>query len=182
MANPEKDSKRKKEKSIHNVVSMRFLLFMSGTRTIIMGWWIIFPSHSQKIFPLNSSVYDHQDLKFTHASPICTRVIFVPAQDVGLSSAFSNKRRFEEKKGMKSPGWSTSRTDLAVQQHFYYQRRVLIGKLKPLSYNLHLSQRHRDFLSLYQARVLCSFSSEGRLRLLPLDFFPTTGFERTLYS
>lgn len=117
---------------------MRLLLFMSGTRTIIMGWWIIFPSHSQRIFTLNSSVYDHQDLKFTHASPICTRVIFVPAQDVGLSSAFSNKRRFEEKKGMKSPGWSTSRTDLAVQQHFYYQRRVLIGKLKPLSYNLHL--------------------------------------------
>lgn len=117
---------------------MRFLLFMSGTRTIIMGWWIIFPSHSQRIFPLNSSVYDHQDLKFTHASPICTCVIFVPAQDVGLSSAFSNKRRFEEKKGMKSPWWSTSRTDLAVQQHFYYQRHVLIGKLKPLSYNFHL--------------------------------------------
>lgn len=70
--------------------------------------------------------------------PFCTRVIFVPAQDVGLSSAFSNKRWFEEKKGMKPSWWSTSITDLAVQQCFYYQHSVLIGKLKPLSDNLHL--------------------------------------------
>lgn len=91
------------EKSIQHV-PMRFLLFMSGTRTIIMGWWIIFPSHSQNIFPLNSSVYNcqdfqHADLKFTHASPICTHVLFVSAQDVGLSSAFSIKRWFEENEG-----------------------------------------------------------------------------------
>lgn len=75
---------------------------MSGTRTIIMRWWIIFPSHSQNIFPLNSSVYDcqdfqHADLKFT--SPICTHVLFVSSHDVGLSSAFSIRRRCEENEG-----------------------------------------------------------------------------------
>lgn len=154
---------------------MRFPLFMSGTRTIIMGWWIIFPSHSQNIFPLNS-VHDCQDfqyadLKFTHASPICTHVLFVSAQDVGLSSAFSIKRRFEENEGDEiitmvhiKNRFSSTATHLLPAQCLYWQ----IKALEPQFSSFH---KDRDFLSLHQAHVLCSFSSEGRLRLSHLDFF-----------
>lgn len=158
---------------------------MSGTRTIIMGWWIIFPSHSHNIFPLNSSVYNcqnfqHADLKFTHASPICTHLLFVSAQYLGLSSAFPIKKLFEENEGdeiimmvVYIKNRLSSTATLLPAQCPYWQIKALEPKSSPF---------YKDMETFSHCiRHMCCAPSHLKADS-HLDFFSTTGFESKLYS